>query len=200
MRGFNRESLKLQLEHVSREGAFQKMRGEFIMTRTIMTNLVLAGLFYLLSVCLPSVCLMYGPNALAARPSNIIGNPQAPVGGTFATSLDAEPDSLNPLKSTDLYGAAIQSYCFDSLLQHNIQTYAYEPSLAIKWAVGPGGKYYTFWLRKDAKFTDGKPVTAADVKFSFDAFNNPKLADALNQVYFQNISRAKVLGPYEIRF
>ncbi len=166
---------------------------------------VIAGLF----------CFLFVPNALAApkhlrghfvghhqmRPSeDVIGNPNAPVGGTFSTTLDAEPDSLNPLKSTDAYGAAVQSYCFDTLLQHNIQNYQYEPSLAVRWSVAPNGKYYTFWLRKDAKFTDGEPVTASDVKFSFDAFNNPKLADAVNEVYFQNIASAKVLGPYEVRF
>ena len=43
-----------------------------------------------------------------------------------------------------------------------------EPELAESWQVAPDGKSVTFKLRKDAKFHDGTPVTAKDVKWSFD--------------------------------
>ncbi len=129
-----------------------------------------------------------------------IGNPIAPVGGTFTIQLDSQPQSLNPMRTPDGYGQQVEGYCFDSLLQHNIQTYDYEPSLAEKWEVSKDGKSYTFYLRKHAKFTNGEPITAADVKFSFDAFNNPSLADAVEKVYFENIDHVDVLGPYKVRF
>src|SRR5262249_58767437 len=41
------------------------------------------------------------------------------------------------------------------------------PSLAESWSMSPDGLGYTFVLRQNAKFHDGEPVTAADVKFSF---------------------------------
>lgn len=41
-------------------------------------------------------------------------------------------------------------------------------SLAEKWDVSPDGKTYTFTLRPNAKFSDGSPITADDVKFSFE--------------------------------
>ena len=150
-----------------------------------------------------SLLLVFGAagNARQLRHKEpIIGNPSAPVGGTFTTTIDAEPQSLNPLRTADGYGQAIESYCFDSLLQHNVETYDYEPSLAEKWNVSKDGKTYTFYLRKNAKFHNGEPVTAADVKFSFDAYNNPKLADAAEKVYFENIDHVDVLGPYKVRF
>lgn len=44
----------------------------------------------------------------------------------------------------------------------------FEPELAESWELAPDGKSVTFHLRKDAKFHDGTPVTAKDVKWSFD--------------------------------
>jgi peptide/nickel transport system substrate-binding protein len=42
------------------------------------------------------------------------------------------------------------------------------PELAERWDISPDGKVYTFYLRKNASFHDGTPVTAKDVKWSFD--------------------------------
>ena len=41
------------------------------------------------------------------------------------------------------------------------------PSLAESWTMSPDGLTYEFVLRKGAKFHNGEPVTAEDVKFSF---------------------------------
>src|SRR3546814_10284734 len=43
-----------------------------------------------------------------------------------------------------------------------------EPELAESYAMAPDGKSVTFKIRKDAKFHDGAPVTAHDVKWSYD--------------------------------
>lgn len=67
---------------------------------------------------------------------------------------------------------------YDRLITHGRKTlpdgtlsYDYtkfEPELAESWEVAPGGASITFHLRKDATFHDGSPVTAADVKWSFE--------------------------------
>jgi oligopeptide transport system substrate-binding protein len=59
------------------------------------------------------------------------------------------------------------------------------PDLAEKWTVSPDGKTYTFYLRKNAKFHSGKPVTAADVKYSWERACSPALK-APKAVYFLN--------------
>ncbi|MFC1534452.1 ABC transporter substrate-binding protein [Thermodesulfobacteriota bacterium] len=48
------------------------------------------------------------------------------------------------------------------------------PDLAERWEITPDGKTYTFYLRRNVKFHDGKPFTAKDVKYSLDKFRNPK--------------------------
>lgn len=68
--------------------------------------------------------------------------------------------------------------CYDRLMTFGkkkgpggVMTYDYtrlEPELAESWKVAPDGMSVTFNLRKNAKFHDGTPVTAKDVKWSFD--------------------------------
>src|SRR5258706_7034698 len=68
--------------------------------------------------------------------------------------------------------------CYDRLMTFGkkkgpggVMTYDYtklEPELAESWQVAPDGMSVTFKLRKNAKFHDGTPVTAKDVKWSFD--------------------------------
>ncbi len=67
---------------------------------------------------------------------------------------------------------------YDRLMTYGVKTlpdgskmYDYnvlKPELAESWTVAPDGMSVTFKLRKDAKFHDGTPVTAKDVKWSYD--------------------------------
>src|SRR6185437_14868 len=48
------------------------------------------------------------------------------------------------------------------------------PGVADKWESSPDGKTWTFTLNPNAKFSDGSPLTANDVKWTFDWLTNPK--------------------------
>src|SRR5262249_2081621 len=61
-------------------------------------------------------------------------------------------------------------------------------------------KVFTFTLRKDAKFHDGKPVTSADVKFSFDAIFDPKFNVAHKRPYYENFEKVEAVDAYTVRF
>src|SRR5512138_883636 len=50
------------------------------------------------------------------------------------------------------------------------------PDLAERWDVSPDGTIYTFHLRKNARFHDGRPVTAQDVVYSWERAASPALA------------------------
>lgn len=52
------------------------------------------------------------------------------------------------------------------------------PELAASWAVDAGGAVYTFYLRPDARFHDGRPVTAADVVYSWERAADPATGSA----------------------
>ena len=129
-----------------------------------------------------------------------IGNPKAPVGGSFYYVLSAEPEKLNPLTSTDNYSSHVQQFVMDGLMRVNLETYKMVPALAERYEADPNGMWYVFYLRKDATWHDGKPVTAEDVKFSFDALRSGDYDTAHIRPYFENIDRAELLGKYAIKF
>lgn len=141
--------------------------------------------------------------AVAAVPATLdyktIGNPQAPQGGTFQMSFPSEPEKLNPINSQDLYASYVQDYVMDGLMVLNSETYELEPALAERYEVSKDQMTYTFFLRKDAKFSDGKPVTAEDVKFSFDAVRDPRYKAVHRLPYYETIGDVTVVDPYTVK-
>ena len=145
-----------------------------------------------------AIALSFGFSYAQAQTSP--GNPNAPQGGTENVNLELEPESLNPITSTDVYGREVQSYMIDQLMDRNYETYEWMPALAEKYEISKDGKQFTFTIRKGAKFHDGKPVTVEDVKFSFDVIFDPKYNAAHMRPYYENIEKAEITGPDTIRF
>ena len=129
-------------------------------------------------------------------------NASAPQGGTFVRNLGAEPTSLHPITSTDLYSSYVKQLVLDTMLDRSSSTYDWIPRLAEKWEISKDGKVFTFFLRPGATFHDGKPVTAEDVKFSFDAIFEPKYEAAHLIPYYDGIDKEKteIVNPTTIKF
>lgn len=148
--------------------------------------------------------LVIGPEAAkAAVPKKATGpNINAPKGGNFVVNLGAEPPTLHPITSTDGYSTQVRGLVVETLLTRNATTYEWEPQLAEKWEISKDGKTFTFFLRPQATFHDGKPVTAEDVKFSLDAIFDPKYEAAHWIPYFDGIDREKtqIVNPTTIKF
>ncbi|MFZ4402751.1 MAG: peptide-binding protein [Pseudobdellovibrionaceae bacterium] len=131
----------------------------------------------------------------AAKP-----NPKAPQGGNYNFNLGGEPATLHPITSTDLYAQDIRRlFTCDDLLVRDYETYNWKPRLAEKWEVSKDNKIFTFHLRKNAVFHDGQPVTAEDVKFSFDAIFNPVYEAAHLRPYYEGIEKVEVIDPNTIK-
>lgn len=134
----------------------------------------------------------------AAQP---VGNPKAPEGGVFYQLLNAEPATLNPFSgATDAYTSQVNGYIHDSLLERDIETYEWVPALAEKYEVSKDGQTITFYLRKNATFSDGQAVTSADVKFSFDAIFDPAYKATMLQSYYENIQSVEAIDAHTVKF
>lgn len=133
--------------------------------------------------------------ANAAKP-----NENAPKGGNFTRNLGGEPPSLHPISYSDLYGQIIVDQICDTLATRDIETLEFKPRLAEKWETSKDGKVITFTLRKNAVFHDGKPVTAEDVKYSYDAIFEPAFNAADKRVYYEGVQKVEVVDPYTVRF
>ncbi|HDM79089.1 MAG TPA: peptide-binding protein [Deltaproteobacteria bacterium] len=124
-----------------------------------------------------------------------------PVNGDWLVRhLPAEPSTLNPILVTDVYGSQIDGELFDSLIRRDPKTLEFIPQLASSWEISPDHLVYTFHLRKDACWHDGKPFTANDVKFSYDKIMDPKVDAAPLRNYYRDIKKVEVLDPYTVRF
>ncbi|MBJ3774328.1 ABC transporter substrate-binding protein [Acuticoccus mangrovi] len=109
---------------------------------------------------------------LRAIPASAAGNDVlVAVTGYTVNSLDIHRTGTN----RPSYQIAVN--CYDRLVSFGIKeteeglSYDYEtinPDIAESWTVSEDGKVYTFKIRQDAVFSDGRPVTSKDVKWSFD--------------------------------
>ncbi|HEX6434588.1 MAG TPA: ABC transporter substrate-binding protein [Gemmatimonadales bacterium] len=76
-----------------------------------------------------------------------------------------DPRSLDPALSTDVPTGEVVSLLFDNLTQFDADAKLI-PGLARSWETDAEGRRYTFHLRQDATFHDGRPIKAADVRAS----------------------------------
>ncbi len=119
---------------------------------------------------------------------------------TFFSNLSAEPENLHPIRSTDYYSRVIQDYILESLLQRNKDTYEWDPLLAKSWKIHPSGKTFTFELHDNLKWSDGKDLTAQDIKFSFEAYKNPKYGGISSIPYFEKLESVQILSEKTVQF
>jgi peptide/nickel transport system substrate-binding protein len=89
-------------------------------------------------------------------------------GGRLVVSLRAEPKTLNPLIAVDAPSREVILGAMQADLIHiNRSTQLTEPALAKSWEVSADGLQYTLTLRKGLKFSDGQPLDADDILFTF---------------------------------
>ncbi len=124
-----------------------------------------------------------------------------PVDGDWlVVHVPGEPAHLNPLTSTEIPARTVFASIFESLTENENETLAVKPSLAESWEVSPDHLTYTFKLRKNACFSDGSPLTAQDVKFTFDKLMDPTTAAPHMRNYLQDITSCGVVDDHTVRY
>jgi len=119
---------------------------------------------------------------------------------TLYLELSADPATLNPITSSDYYASLVQGYIFNSLMDRSEDTYGWIPSLAEKYEISKDGKSFTFTLREGVKWHDGQPLTAEDVKYSFDVYFEGRFDAPQMKVYLEGIREVKILDPRTVQF
>lgn len=163
------------------------------------------------------LALVHAPAALAAHayaqfgdikypkdfPHFAWANPAAPKGG----EIELVPplritnfDKFNPFTLRGTAPPGLAALMFESLLTstYDEPTTAYG-LLAEDVTVAPDGLSVTFRLNPKARFQDRTPVTAADVKHSFDKLMSKEAAPSY-RVVFSDVKQAVVTGPMSVRF
>ncbi len=119
----------------------------------------LYGAVVMASAASLAACSSGGSTTSAASPSS---------GGKLVMARADEATSLLPSVPTDNASIWVIEEIYDTLTSPARDGKSVKPSLATSWKQSSDKLSWTFHLRKNAKFTNGKPVTSADVKFSIE--------------------------------
>jgi peptide/nickel transport system substrate-binding protein len=91
-------------------------------------------------------------------------------GGRLVASLRSDPKTFNPLLVRDVASRSVVELMMSDLVHINRETHLTEPSLAKSWEVSEDGRRYRLELRRGLCFSDGHPLDADDVVFTFKAY------------------------------
>lgn len=120
-----------------------------------------------------------------------------PQGGNVVESQFADINTLNPILGNDQASADVYDRMFLSLVGLEPQSGVVIGELAESWDVSEDGLTFVFHLRDDVNWTDGTPLTAADVVFTFEAINTPELASPRRSV-FATVTSYEALDDYTV--
>ncbi len=135
--------------------------------------LVRAASFLLLILGAPA-CL---PVASAGAGEELMVTQNSPgrIGGRIVVGLRSEPKTLNPILAADDTSRDVIRCMTSDLIHISRETLKTEPALAKAWTVSRDGKQYTLHLRQGLRFSDGQPLDADDVLFSFRLYLDEKV-------------------------
>ncbi|MDO5612105.1 MAG: extracellular solute-binding protein [Paracoccus sp. (in: a-proteobacteria)] len=128
-------------------------------------------------------------------------NPDAPKGGEMSQSIPNSSgfDNYNPFTFRGR-AAALSSIMFESILTGTADEVGASYCLLCDWLEYPESRdWVIFHLRPEARFSDGTPLTAQDVMFSYETLRDKGLS-SFRQVIAQQISGAEVIDDHTIRF
>jgi oligopeptide transport system substrate-binding protein len=112
------------------------------------------------------------------------------AGDTLRIALVFEPTTFDPAKVQDVVTSELLAHIAEPLVRFN-ETNLPEPALASKWDLSPDRKTYTFTIRPEAKFTNGRGVTADDIKYTWERALAPKTASTVAANYLDGIVGVK---------
>ncbi|WP_416359918.1 extracellular solute-binding protein [Burkholderia cepacia] len=155
------------------------------------------------AVAAPAIAQFGAPKYPAGFTHFAYADPDAPDDGTLAFQNYNEAqsyDSLNPFLVRGSPAPDIKNLMFDTLMQRSWDELASEYALiADDVQVAPDGLSATFHIDPAARFSNGDPITADDVKYSFDTLSGPQASPLFN-AQFSVIRRAVVVDGHTVRF
>jgi peptide/nickel transport system substrate-binding protein len=117
--------------------------------------------------------------------------------GYLVVGIESYPLALDPRYSTDANSVRVGNLIYNSLLRAN-QNLRLQPELAARWHHIDERSYY-FRLREDVRFHNGRPLTAADVKFTYESILDPTHRSPKRGL-LKHLGAIEQLGRYELRF
>jgi peptide/nickel transport system substrate-binding protein len=143
---------------------------------------------------------MHGQPALAADFKHFPNvNPGAPRGGRLNLGVQGTFDTLNPFNIKGLAADGLRAYVYESLMVRGPEEpFTLYGLIAERVDVPADRGSITFFLRKQARFSDGQPLTAADVLFSHAILKDK--GNPILRGYYRKVREAVAVDSHTVRF
>lgn len=129
-----------------------------------------------------------------------LASPHAVPGGEVNIYAHQYPQSFNYYLDNNVLSGELFGNMFESLLSIDGLTADYVPGLAASWTISEDKKVFTFTLDERAAWSDGRPVTAHDVVFTFTTILDPKNLTGPHKVGLDNFESPEALDDRTVRF
>ena len=110
-------------------------------------------------------------------------------GGTFSTWGGSFPKSLNMFLDYNSFSATVMGLLYEPLISLHSTDNRPVGVLAETWEIGEDGMTFTFKIREDAAWSDGKSITSADIQFFYDVILDPANLTSLFRVSLKRFER-----------
>ena len=121
-------------------------------------------------------------------------------GGRFVLGQTSGPKTFNAMMANETSSTDITGNMFVGLADFDNETQQDKPGLARSWDLAPDGLTWTFHLRKGAAFSDGHPITSADVIFSFELAYDEMLHPSVQDLLVSNGKKWTISAPDDYTF
>ncbi len=131
----------------------------------------------IIAIC---ACLGATSGAASDHPEELLRT-VAPIGmsgGSLVVLERSEPKTLNPVSALDAPSRDVIRRMMADLVSINRRTFETEPSLAKTWTASKDGREFVLQLRRGLRFSDGHPMDADDVVFTFQVYLDESIAFA----------------------
>jgi len=126
-------------------------------------------------------------------PASAVAAPEGQM--TWAVHVSLAPTWFDPAETVGIVTPFMFLYALHDALVKPMPGNPLAPCLAESWSVSPDGLTYEFVLRKGVRFHNGDPLTAEDVKFSFERYRG-----ASSGAFKARVAAVEVVDPQRVRF
>jgi peptide/nickel transport system substrate-binding protein len=142
--------------------------------------------------CFPG-CLVLLLAVVLVAPARSPAAPQGTV--TYAVHITIAPAWFDPADNPGQITPFIIQYALHDAIIKPMPAGMMTPSLAESWTMSKDGRVYDFMLRKNVVFHNGDPMTAEDVKFSFERYRG-----AGAKILKEKVEAISIVNPHHVRF
>ncbi|MFF2943406.1 ABC transporter substrate-binding protein [Streptomyces niveus] len=185
----------------TRQPTRQRIRFRLFLASGAAATAIAAGSVIPLSPLLPAA-----PQAQAApNAQNAPKAPKAPMAPAAAdgkkvltVAVDQSVDSLSPFLAQTLLATSVHRLSYEYLTNYDAKDASTIPGFATKWASSPDKLTWTFTIRDDSKWSDGKQATAEDAAWTFNKMMTDPNAATANGSFTSNFKKVTAPDPTQL--